>query len=76
LAEILKRSETGMLRAWAADALGAVGTAEDVALLDRVRRSDPDARTVSGPAGPRTIRPVREAAARAVRAIRKRAEAP
>jgi len=74
LVDILKQSDNGMIRAWAAAALGLVGTRADLALLNQLKESDPDVRKgTTGPLGPVTVRPVRKAAAKAIRDIEKRA---
>jgi len=74
LLDVAERSETAMLRAWAAEALGVVGSREDLTLLNRLRESDPDVREeAGGPLGPAKVWPVRQAAAGAITAIGERA---
>ncbi len=76
---ILADGKAGLRRAWAARALGVIGTAEDLPLLKRLARTDPlerDSASDVGPAGARPkIYPVRWAAKDAIEAIERKAPA-
>jgi len=74
---ILVEPQAGLRRAWAARALAAIGTPEDLPLLKKVAESDPLERERGGDVGPPDARqrmffPVREAARDVVRQIEAR----
>jgi len=76
--KILADAEAGMFRAWACEALGKIGSAEDLPLLRDTAAKDPLQRKRGGciaPMNQELYHPVREAAAQAVKLLEpKRAE--
>ena len=75
---ILTDGKVQVCRAWAARALGIIGTAEDLPLLKPLADTDPfqrDSGSDVGPRGDRKIFPVRRAAKDAVQAIERKAAA-
>jgi len=77
---ILADKKAGLRRAWAARALGVIGSAKDLPLLKRLAETDPLARERGGDVGPPGFRqakfyPVREAAKDAIRAVEQKAAA-
>jgi hypothetical protein len=72
---ILADGQAGLRRAWAANALEAIGSAEDLPLLRKLAETDPFQRDRGGCVGPppgireAKFYPVREAAKQAIRAI-------
>jgi hypothetical protein len=72
---LARDTEAGMFRAWAATALGVVGTPDDIPALQQLAGSDPLTRTGQSSSTPlppgkvANIYPVREAAASAIRQI-------
>jgi len=72
LRKILADAKAGMFRAWACEALGKIGSAEDLPLLRKTAAKDPMQRKRGGGRGPmdkELFHPVREAAGRAIKAI-------
>ncbi len=73
---VLTDPKAGMFRAWAATALGVIGTQEDLPLLTRVAKTDPMTRKRGGcmsPLNEQLYYPVREAAQRVLKSREKRA---
>jgi len=71
---VLTDPKAGMFRAWAATALGQIGTKEDLPLLTRVAKTDPMTRKRGGclaPMNEQLYYPVREAAQRALESLGK-----
>ena len=76
--KILADAEAGMFRAWACDALGKIGSAEDLPLLRDTAAKDPLQRKRGGciaPMNQELYYPVREAAAQAVKLLEPKREA-
>jgi len=75
LRAVLDDPTAGLLRMWAAQALGAVGTTSDVPALERAAKSDPLRREYPpsrGSEAPQAFYPVRGAAQAAIKVIRSR----
>lgn len=72
LRKILAGAKGGMFRAWACEALGRIGSAEDLPLLRETAAKDPMQRKRGGciaPVNKELFHPVREAAGRAIKLI-------
>jgi len=72
---IAQDAEAGLFRAWAARALGEIGTHDDLPFLRTLAEKDPLIREVGGmkpPGPPSPFYPVREAAKAAIRSIEER----
>ena len=70
--KILADPEAGLFRAWAAEAMGKIGTADDLPLLRQVAEKDPMQRERGGclvPMNKDIIYPVREAAQQAIKKL-------